>query len=247
MIKAYKLLAKRHNLSHNSAKALIDSGLVLCNGKRLAIARAEIATNATFEILESSKIDIIFENDEILAINKPAFVESYALERQFSGWELLHRLDKETSGIICLAKLDSAFAKKAKQAFKDRSVHKAYICLLQGILSEEVNINKPIVTIKKGFAKSFIANSAKNGLPAHTHLVPLSIIGKKTLAKAVILTGRTHQIRVHCQSINHPICGDRIYSSDTSSKRLMLHASEIALLDYHFSAPLPREFSALMR
>ncbi|TLD97859.1 RluA family pseudouridine synthase [Helicobacter jaachi] len=237
--KAYKVLARAHNLSHKEAKSLIDKSLVLSGGRKLHIARLEIPTNSTFEILKPPKPHIIFEDEHILAINKPPFIESYELSDMFAGWTLLHRLDRETSGVILLIKDKSEFEKQAKQAFKNQAVYKEYICLVHGMLADSITINKPISTIKKGFAKSRID---KNGLSASTQLTPLSIIGKKTLLQAIIHTGRTHQIRVHCQSINHPILGDRIYGKPDSAKRLMLHAHKIALLGYEFSAPLPKEF-----
>ncbi|STP11573.1 ribosomal pseudouridine synthase [Helicobacter cinaedi] len=238
--KAYKLLAKAKRISHNLAKSLIDKGLVSSNGKKITIARLELPLSATFEVAEIKKPKVIFEDKQILALDKPPFIESYDLSDMFEGWSLLHRLDKQTSGVILLIQENSPFHLKAKEAFKKQAVYKEYICLLHGILADSITINKPISTIKKGFAKSRID---KNGLSAHTQLTPLSIVGKKTQAQAIITTGRTHQIRVHCQSINHPIVGDTLYgNTNDNAKRLMLHAHKIRLLDYEFISPLPQEF-----
>lgn len=238
--KAYKLLARSHGISHKLAKSLIDKGLVSSGGRKISIARLELPLNATFEVAQIQKPKVLFCDEYILALDKPPFVESYDLSRMFEGWSLLHRLDMQTSGVILLIQENSPFHLKAKQAFKKHEVYKEYICLLHGILADSIDIDKPISTIKKGFAKSRID---KHGLAAYTRLTPLSIAGKKTQAQAIITTGRTHQIRVHCQSINHPIVGDTLYGNKNDhAKRLMLHAHKIRLLGYEFISPLPREF-----
>lgn len=243
MQKAYKLLALQENISHKEAKSLIDRGLVSVNGKRLSIARGELSPKTIFTIQKIEKPKIIFQNDEILALDKPPFIESYDLCKFFPNWSLLHRLDRETSGVILLIQEGSEFHTKAKAEFKAQNVYKEYLAITNGIISEEIEINKPILTIKKGFAKSKIS---KEGLPAHTLITPLQISGKKTLIKAIIKTGRTHQIRVHCQSINHPIFGDTLYGGSPSS-RLMLHAHKIALLGYEFSSPMPKVFEGIIQ
>ena len=237
--KAYKLLAKQKGISNNEAKALIDKGLVLSGGKKLTIARLELPLHSSFEVLEVKKPRVIFEDSHILAIEKPPFVESYDLCEGFKGWSLLHRLDRETSGVILLIIEGSEFHKEAKRAFKNQEVYKEYMCLVHGIVADCVSVDKPILTIKKGFAKSRID---KKGLEAHTRLTPLSVHGKRTLLQAIITTGRTHQIRVHCQSINHPIVGDKLYGKGDNASRLHLHAHKIALLGYEFCSPLPKDW-----
>lgn len=243
MQKAYKLLALQEGISNAQAKALIDKGLVSVNGKRLNIARGELSEKSVFVIERVSKPEILFQDDNLLAVEKPAFVESYDLCEFFKDWSLLHRLDRETSGVILLIKEGSEFHKKAKEEFKKQNVYKEYLAIVNGILSEEIEINRPILTLKKGFAKSKIS---KEGLPALTYLSPLQVSGKKTLIKAVIKTGRTHQIRVHCQSINHPIFGDTLYGG-SNAKRLMLHAHKIKLFDYEISSKMPKIFKDLMQ
>lgn len=243
MQKAYKLLAIQEGISNNEAKNLIDKGLVSVNGKRLHIARGEISEKSVFVITKVQKPTIIFEDSSILAVEKPPFVESYDLCKFFPTWNLLHRLDKETSGVILLIKENSPFHQKAKEEFKNERVYKEYLAIVNGILSEEVEINKPILTIKNGFAKSKIS---KDGLRAYSKVTPLQISGKKTLAQVLITTGRTHQIRVHLQSINHSIFGDTLYGG-TQAKRLMLHAHKIKLLDYEFTSEMPKSFKDLMQ
>lgn len=238
MEKAYKLLSIQKKISNKKAKDLIDQGLVSVNGKKVTIARSEMSSNTIFEIIEPKKVEIIFEDENILALNKPAFIESYALAKKFPDWVLLHRLDKETSGVILLTKENSSFHIQAKKAFKNQEVYKEYTALVEGMITEECEINKPILTTKTTYARSKIS---KDGLFALTLIKPLSIIGKKTLLEVVIKTGRTHQIRVHLKSINHPIIGDSLYGNG-GGKRLMLHSHKISLLGYNFISALPKEF-----
>ncbi len=240
MEKAYKILSVQENISHKKAKALIDLGLVSIGGQKLSIARKELPKNTRFSVQKIEKPSVIFEDENILALFKPPFIESYDLASFFKGWVLLHRLDKETSGVILLVKENSEFHLKAKKAFKDRVVKKEYLALVQGIVEEEREINAPILTIKTTKAFSKIS---KKGQEAVTIITPLKIINKKTLLKVGIKTGRTHQIRVHLKHINHPIIGDTLYNNEPgSAKRLMLHAHKIALLGYEFEAIAPKEF-----
>lgn len=241
MQKAYKLLAVQKNLSHSQAKALIDRGLVLANGKKLTLARTELPQNTSFSLIEIPKPQVLFRDENLLAIDKPAFVESYDLQSHYQdeGWRLLHRLDRETSGVILLTKEESVFSKKAKEAFKKREVYKEYQAVVSGIIAESFTINKPISTTKRGFARSKVD---KNGQEAITHIEPLSVVGKKTLLKVIIPTGRTHQIRVHLSSLHHPIIGDNFYGG-VSAHRLLLHAHKIRLLGYEIISALPKEFS----
>ncbi|PAF54155.1 RNA pseudouridine synthase [Helicobacter sp. 13S00482-2] len=241
MEKAYKLLSLQENISNKKAKTLIDKGLVSCNGKKITIARTELPPHSIFQITKLQKPKVIFEDENILAIDKPPFIESYELAQMFEDWVLLHRLDKETSGVILLVKDGSAFHLQAKTAFKNQNVYKEYLALVEGIVDEECEINKPILTTKTTYAKSKIS---KDGLPACTKIKPISIIGKKTLLEVIIKTGRTHQIRVHLKSINHPIVGDSLYGG-LDGKKLMLHAHKISLLGYDFTSPIPDEFKNL--
>ncbi|GAA8184347.1 RNA pseudouridine synthase [Helicobacter pylori] len=240
MEKAYKILSVQENISHKKAKALIDLGLVSIGGKKLMVARKELPKNTHFSVQKVEKPSVIFEDENILALFKPPFIESHDLVSFFKGWALLHRLDKETSGVILLVKENSEFHLKAKKAFKNRAVKKEYLALTQGIIEEEQEINAPILTIKTTKAFSKIS---KKGQEAVTIITPLKIINKKTLLKVGIKTGRTHQIRVHLKHINHPIIGDTLYNNEPgSAKRLMLHAHKISLLGYEFEAIPPKEF-----
>ena len=238
MEKAYKLLSLQKHISHSQAKSLIDSGLVSANGRKLTLARTLLDPKTHFQVQDIAPLRIIEQKGDLLVVDKPAFLESYAIQARFQGYELLHRLDRETSGVLLLAKSQSQTALEIIRAFKARKVEKIYYALVSGIVPESSTINAPILTKKGKSAKSKVH---KDGLPAITHITPESIVGKKTLLRVKIETGRTHQIRVHLAHIGHPILGDSLYGG-ANAPRLMLHASDIELLGMEFHAPLPEEF-----
>ncbi|MGH1600680.1 RluA family pseudouridine synthase [Campylobacter majalis] len=236
---AYKLLALQEGISNNKAKELIDSGLVYAKGQKIAIARALINISTKFNVQNLPKPRVIFEDENLIAIDKPAFITSEKISEIYKT-PLLHRLDKETSGVLVLVKNDE-FAKVAIEEFKKMRVKKTYVALVRGIVSEDVIVNEPIITIKgKGGA---ISKISKDGKSAVSHIYPLMVVGKKSLVKVLIDTGRTHQIRVHLASINMPIIGDEKYGKNRSN-RMYLHAFEMGFLQYNFKSRLPDEFSS---
>lgn len=239
--KAYKVLANQLNVSNRRAKELIDRGVVYVGNKKVKIARGEIDTKTKFRVLEIPKIDIIFEDENILAVNKPPFLTSEEIEKD-SGYRLLHRLDKETSGVLLLVKNED-FRKEAIEAFKKGEVYKEYIAWVEGIVAEEMTIDLPLLTIKKG-GKAKTKVSYSKGKEAVTIITPLEVQSKYSKVKAVIKTGRTHQIRVHLARIEHPILGDTLYGSK-EYERVMLHSRKIELLGYSFEAKEPKEFEKL--
>lgn len=233
--KAYKLLALQRNISTNKAKDLIDSGRVSIKGKRLLIARTLLPLNTKFEVLATPCV-VIFEDDDILALDKSVGIESYSLLKTYPHYKLINRLDKDTSGVILLAK-NEKMRQKAIQAFKQKEVEKMYFALIEGKLYEEINIEKKISTQKDSKAKSHIDNE---GLNAQSIVTPLQTFTHTTLVSVQIPTGRTHQIRIHLASIKHPIIGDIIYNKTSliKAKRLMLHCQKTSLLGYTFESKL---------
>ena len=241
MEKAYKLLAKQEGISNKRAKELIDRGLVYILDRKVKIARAEVAEDTRFRVESIDNIDIIYEDDNIIAVNKPPLLDSYEIIDIINSKdiELIHRLDRDTSGVLLLAK-DRAFLKDAISAFRQKKVKKLYIAWIEGVFFEEVTIDAPITTHKRG-NKAFSKIDKKNGKPAITVVTPIEIQGKKSKVAIEIKTGRTHQIRLHLSSIGHPIVGDERYGSVTRSKRVLLHAKAISLLGYEFEAKEPKD------
>ena len=240
MEKAYKLLALQQEISNNKAKALIDRGLVYVGDKKVKIARAELPDDTYFRVEDVEDVKILYEDENIIAIDKPAQVDSYDIQDAIEGAELLHRLDRDTSGVLLLGR-NKEFIQDAIAEFKSRRVKKEYVAWVEGVIYEEVEIDAPILTIKKG--KAFSRIDKQRGKPALTIIKPLEIQGKKSKVSIEIKTGRTHQIRVHLASIGHSVVGDEQYGSRTQSKRILLHSAKMKIFDYLFEAPEPRDIT----
>ena len=236
--KAYKVLAQQEGISNSQAKSLIDRGLVYVGNKKVMIARGEIDTKTKFRVEQIQKPKIIFEDEHILVVDKPPFVNSDEIERGFAGTQLLHRLDRETSGVLMLVK-DEEFRKQAIREFKNDRVYKEYVAWVEGHVTEEMVIDKPILTQKRG--NKAYSKISKQGKSAVTELYPELISGKKTKLRLVIHQGRTHQIRAHLRSVNLHIIGDEHYGGRRSA-RVMLHARKVKLLHYEFEAQEPTAF-----
>ena len=236
--KAYKVLARQEDISNKKAKELIDRGLVFVEDKKVKIARADINTETFFRIEYPEDIEILYQDDDIIAVNKPAQIDSYDIQDAIDGAELLHRLDRDTSGVLLLGK-NREFIDKAVKEFKARRVKKYYVAWVEGVLYEKVEIDEPVFTVRKGKAFSMI--DPVRGKKAHTVVKPEELQGKKSKVHIEITTGRTHQIRVHLAHIGHPVVGDEQYGSRTQSKRVLLHAAKMKILDYEFSAKEPKD------
>ena len=102
--KAYKLVAAQEGISNSSAKSMIDRGLVYVGNKKVVIARGDLDAKTNFKIIKVEHAKPIFENDDIVVVDKPAYINSDEIERQFKPAVLLHRLDRETSGVLMLVK-----------------------------------------------------------------------------------------------------------------------------------------------
>ncbi len=236
--KAYKLLAAQEGISNSQAKSMIDRGLVYVGNKKVMIARGEIDERTMFRVIKIEKAKPIFENDDIIVIDKPAYVNSDEIERQFKDARLLHRLDRETSGVLMLVK-NEEFREKAIKEFAQDKVYKEYIAWVEGIMTEPIEVDKAILTQKRN--NRAMSNVSPKGKPARTEFFPDIVSAKKTKVKVIIHNGRTHQIRVHARYIDHPIVGDEQYGG-RRAKRVMLHAYKVRLLGMEFTAPEPKSF-----
>ena len=166
---------------------------------------------------------------------------------------IVHRLDKDTSGLLIIAKNDNSHIKLSEQ-IKNREVTKIYIALVRGIIPEnEATINMPIGRSTKDRKKMAVC---KNGKTAITHFKVLKRYDKYTLLEIKIDTGRTHQIRVHMAEIGHPVVGDMVYSNgknDFGIEGQMLHSK---ILEFkhpvsgkvlHLEAKLPNYFENILK
>jgi 23S rRNA pseudouridine1911/1915/1917 synthase len=153
---------------------------------------------------------------------------------------IVHRLDKETSGLLLIALNDQSH-EKLSQLFKDREITKKYTALVEGIITEPIEIDLPIGRNAKNRKKFSVETSGKE---ATTQLIPReSFDSGFSLIDVNLLTGRTHQIRVHLSHIGHPVAGDRTYGGRkklTGLDRPFLHASEL-----EFILPVTQEQTTL--
>jgi 23S rRNA pseudouridine1911/1915/1917 synthase len=236
----------------------------------------------------ATQVQIIFEHPDFLIVNKPAGllmhktnnINSYSLvdilisqypeikqavdpEQNSEAiaqnrYGIVHRIDKDTSGLVIIARNQNALI-NLKKLFKDRQVYKEYICLVRGIVKNDYgNITYPIMRSKLDHTKRVAVISDKKSRAtqrtAHSEYWVLERYQDSTLLKVVIHTGRTHQIRVHMQSIGHPIIGDKLYGGKLERKdksslnRQFLHASKLKFKyysqEYEFSSNLPDNLTA---
>jgi len=236
--KAYKLVAAQEGISNTAGKSMIDRGLVYVGNKKVMIARGELNTDTKFRLIKLEKAVILFENDDIVVVDKPTYVNSDEIEREFKPAVLLHRLDRETSGVLMLVK-NEEFREKAIKEFRQDKVYKEYIAWVEGTMSEPIEVDKAITTQKKN--NKAYSNVSPKGKPARSEFTPDIVSANKTKIKCIIHHGRTHQIRVHLRYINHSIIGDEQYGG-RRAKRVMLHAHKVRLLGMEFISPEPKAF-----
>ena len=212
-----------------------------------------------------TQIPILFEDGEALVIDKPSGLPierprrgGASLEDHFEELKLgfqrapmpVHRIDTDTSGCLLLARNAKALKRFAK-AFEERLVEKRYLGVLSGVPADsegtiELSLSK-ISSAEKGWRMI----AAKKGKPSITHWRVLAEHGGHTLVEFRPETGRTHQIRVHCQAgLNLPLLGDPVYGNGKGAPRTMLHAAALTVPrtgkpPIDAAAPLPRDFAAL--
>ncbi|MBO5005596.1 MAG: RluA family pseudouridine synthase [Clostridia bacterium] len=220
------------------------------------------------------KVDIVYEDSDIIVVNKPkglvvhpavgnpdgtlvnAIMNICKDSLSGIGGEIrpgiVHRLDKDTTGLLIIAKNDKAHINLSEQ-IKNREVKKIYIALVRGIVLEnEATINMPIGRSTKDRKKMAVV---KNGKEAVTHFKVLNRFKNYTLLEIKIDTGRTHQIRVHMSEIGYPVVGDMVYSNGKNEfgvEGQMLHAKSldfkhpITEKQMHLEAELPNYFKEVI-
>lgn len=253
---------------------LLDSKICKKNGKKLKtgnIVKLNIPEEEDVDISpENIPLKIIYEDENLILVNKKYDMVVHPAYGNYTGTlvnaliyytqnlsnvngkirpGIIHRLDKDTSGLIMVAKNNNSHAKLASM-FVDKTIHKTYLCIVKGNFSEERSegrIENLIGRDVKDRKKMTVVE--KNGKIAISNYKVIQQVANYSLVEVAIETGRTHQIRVHMKSINHPILGDSIYgNSDNLVKRQMLHAyklefkNPIDTKDYKFTAPLFDDF-----
>lgn len=227
------------------------------------------------EILpEDIEINVIYEDEDIAVINKQAGLVVHPAQGHSSGTlvngilyhiknlsgingeyrpGIVHRLDKDTSGLIMVAKNDKAHLELSRM-FQDKEIKKTYLAILKGKVSKDKGrIVTQIGRDKKDRKKMAVLEGIGEGKSAITNYKVIEKNEKFTFVEVNIETGRTHQIRVHMKYLGYPILGDSVYGRGDSEKRQMLHAYKLEFLHpikkikMEFVGELPEDFSKAMK
>jgi 23S rRNA pseudouridine1911/1915/1917 synthase len=291
-----RIASRFQDISRTRVQELIAAGLVLVNarpakgshrlrgGERITVAirpRPPLRAEA-----ESIALDILYEDEDVLVINKPAGMTVHAGAGNPSGTlvnallgrgqglsqggdalrpGIVHRLDKETSGVILVAKNDAAHA-KLSESFRQREVKKTYIALLEGHFKEESGRIELAITrdprnrTRMTARRSIVLSNARE---ARTDWSTLARIDGTTLVEVQLYTGRTHQIRVHFSALRHPVVGDTLYGATPQLRagkctlpslgRNFLHAAKLGFTQprtgawLELQAPLPQDLREFLR
>ncbi len=285
----YKMLRKK-NITLNGKKC--DGSEKLSEGDEIRLFLADETIQKFSEVKAQlprpkKPLDIVYEDEHILLINKPSgmlsqkakdtdeslveYVISYLLDRgELTEAQLrtfrpsvCNRLDRNTSGLIAAGK-SLAGLQILSEVFKDRSIHKYYLCVVKGNVRERQNIKGFLWKDEAANQVTVTQTERPDSLPIETEYEPLMQKGGYTLLKVTLITGRTHQIRAHLASMGHPIVGDPKYGNravnQEAQKRWgirsqMLHSWQVvfpalpepleSLSGSSFFAPPPKEFELL--
>ena len=273
------------DLTRSQAQRLIKEGAVRVNGATVRPSYAPLpgdvirverpAPPPAKPLPEKMPLDVIYEDEYLLAINKPAglvvhpasghptgtlvnallayrpTIAQADLDPQRPG--IVHRLDRDTSGVVLVAATREAQAALQAQ-FKSRAVRKFYLALVRGRLTPEIAaIEAPIS--RDPHDRKRMAVLREGGRYALTHYRVVQYLPGCTLLRVRAVTGRTHQVRVHLASIGHPVIGDRLYGArrdEIGAPRQLLHASALLVTHPHsgerlrFEAPLPQDFQEVL-
>lgn len=270
-------------ISRTAIQSLVKEGVITVNnspvkssyrleeGDQISIIMPE--SEAIEVAAEDIALDVIYDDKDLAAINKAAGMVVHPAAGHSSGtlvnailhrWPALqkleekeragivHRLDKDTSGVILIAKTEKSLANLQRQ-FKERTTEKIYIALVDGHPeSYSGMIDAPIGRDTKQRKKMAVV---RNGKPAQTRYEVIESFPEHSLMKLALLTGRTHQIRVHLAWLGYPVVGDSVYGHRKKTlpvKRFFLHATELAVDSPStgkrlvFQTPLPPDLQYIL-
>jgi 23S rRNA pseudouridine1911/1915/1917 synthase len=277
--------------SRSRIQKLIDDDHVILDGKP-AKAGLRLKGQERIEVLvpaarplavvaQELPLEILYEDEYLAVINKPHGMVTHPGAGVFEGTlvnallhhmkgslseisgvirpGIVHRLDKDTSGLLVIAKEDKAHRGLAEQ-IRAKSARRVYLALVEGVMKEDAGtVDKPIGRHKSKRKQMAIV---EGGRRAVSHFRVVKRFSKYTLVEVSLETGRTHQIRVHMASLNHPVVGDLVYNSKSTGNlesrhklKLEGHALHAAQLSFthpatglllKFEAPLPEDFQSLL-
>jgi 23S rRNA pseudouridine1911/1915/1917 synthase len=270
-----ELVQRYPEISRSTLQKYIKLGVVTINGEPAKSAKQDVTENDTIALVPPEKTDtsekelpIIYIDDQVIVVNKPAGVLTHskgALNDEFTVADffrryttnalnssrpgIVHRLDRDTSGVIIGARTDEA-ALLLKKQFAERTTKKHYTAVVDGMPKlDEAMIDLPIARAPS--APSTFRVDPK-GKAAQTAYKVLGTNGTQSLVELKPKTGRTHQLRVHMQYIKTPIAGDRVYGNAKSAPRMCLHAHSLELTipgseRKVFTAAVPPEFKEMIQ
>ena len=265
-----KLIGEQQILVNNKA---VKANYKVKTGDILLI---NIPDAAPIDVLpEEMDLNIVYEDSDLLVVNKPVGLVVHPAHGHYSGTlvngllahckdlsgingmlrpGIVHRIDKDTSGLLMIAKNDLAHQHLAAQ-LKEDSIKRAYYALVQGVISEPAGlVDAPIgrhETDRKKMAVTF-----KNSKEARTHYYVKVRFARHTFIECRLETGRTHQIRVHMSYLGYPLVGDPLYGTRKNNRDFpgqALHAYALGFIDprtgeeLYFEAPLPEHFQTVLK
>ena len=276
-IRLDQYLADTLELSRSKIQKLIKDDRITVDGKNVNASYLvkeneiiDVDDDLSFEIHinpEDIDVDIVYEDDDLLIVNKESGMVVHPAPGNYSGTlvnalmgkfklsnkdnirpGIVHRIDKDTSGLLVVAKNDEIHD-KLSEMIKNKEVERKYIALVDGVINHETGtIDAPIGRDINNRQKMIVTDL--NSKDAVTHFRVLKRYKDKTLIECKLETGRTHQIRVHMNYIGYPIVNDPVYgkSKKTTPFGQMLHYKSIRFIhprtgnEIYFEAPLPKEF-----
>ncbi|MCQ2567584.1 MAG: RluA family pseudouridine synthase [Mogibacterium sp.] len=275
------------NVSRSYAAQLIERGAVNVSSSKKykvhagEVIEIELPEPETLDVTpEDIPVEIVYEDDDVIVVNKPRGMVVHPSVGNFTGTlvnaimfhcgdslstingvvrpGIVHRIDKDTSGLLMIAKNNKAHESLAAQ-LKEHSVTREYTALVyDNIREDELTISEPIGRDERNRLRRAVWGSGQKD--AVTHIKVVKRYGKYTLVKARLETGRTHQIRVHMAYIKHPLVGDELYGPKKQATRLygmdlngqLLHAGTLGFVhpttgEYlEFHSELPEIFRAIL-
>ena len=286
------VLATELSQSRTSIQKLIKAGLVLVDGKtgkantrletgdKINIKEMEVMEVKDEMVKEIPVLNVLFENDDLLVINKPAGLLVHAvnagqtqptivdaLRARYPNIStvgedemrpgIVHRLDKDVSGLMVIAKTQQAF-EHLKTQFQARTVYKEYLALVYGPLVKDQDVITLKIARSKARGRMVARPTSQEGKEAKTEYDIITRFKNHTFIRVILHTGRTNQIRVHFDAINHPLVGDELYKKKhmknirpIKMNRIFLHAHKLRIQlmngsEQLFESPLPPELQQVL-
>ena len=269
----------KYDISRSKAQKLNDDNLILVNGEHKNNSYI-VEDKDVIELIENKEyvpskfkgenipLDIVYEDEDIVIINKAsgmvvhpasgnyentlvnALIYRYNLDDTNVRSGIVHRIDKDTSGLVIVAKNDKTL-ELVTEMFKNKKIKKTYLAIVAGVINNKSGtINAPIARDVKDRKKMMVGKDGKKSI---THFYVLKNFKNNTYISLNLETGRTHQIRVHMAYIGHPVTNDKVYGKEKTSFGQYLHASKLEFIhpitkkEIIVEAPLPIEFEEKLK